>query len=82
MTAIRRTVPRLSASSSSSLGNEIPPNRLTTALNKMKEVCPDAIRLYAVCIRNNHKLGSLEKDCCAKEFAAVKDCFVSVRRQK
>ncbi len=84
MTAIRKTLPRLSSSSTSTSSLDaaasIPPNRLTSAFNKMKEECPDAIRLYATCVTNHHKLGSLEKDCCADEFKAVKDCFRSIRK--
>jgi hypothetical protein len=79
MTAIQKTLVRLSSASSDVTKNPIPPNRLTSAFNKMKEVCPDAIQLYATCVTNHHTLGSLEKDCCAQEFSAVKDCFRSVR---
>ena len=78
---IHKTFIRLSSSSSdTSIKAPILPNRMTVAYNKMKEVCPDAIRLYATCVVNHQNLGSLEKECCAAEFAAVKDCFRSVRR--
>ena len=81
MTAIRKTLPRLSSPGNSGIdAASIPPNRMTSAFNKMKETCPDAIRLYATCVTNHHKLGSLERDCCANEFKAVKDCFRSVRK--
>ena len=79
MTAIQRTLNRLSSTSLESTQNTIPPNRMTSAFNKMKEVCPDVISLYATCVTNHYNMGSLEKDCCAKEFAAVKKCFRSVR---
>jgi hypothetical protein len=59
--------------------DSIPPNRMTSAYNEMKKVCPDAIRLYATCVMNHSQLGSLEKDCCKMEFSQVKECFRSVR---
>ena len=82
MTAIQKTLIRLSAATPETPKGPItiPPNRMTSAFNQMKETCPDAIRLYATCVTNHHKLGSLEKDCCVQEFSAVKDCFHSVRR--
>ncbi len=85
MSPIQKTIIRLSSSTSSESSTKqsitkIVPNRLTTAYNKMREVCPDDIQLYAKCILNHQTLGTLEKDCCATEFAAVKKCFHSVRR--
>ncbi len=76
MPAIQRTAARAAVDPS----KPIVPNRLTVAFNKMKEFCPDAIRLYATCVSNNHAAGSLEKDACASEFTAVKDCFRRSRR--
>lgn len=84
MTAIHKTITRLSSSSSDPTQRSllVPPNRMTSAFNRMREVCPDAIQLYATCVLNHQKLGSLEKDCCTAEFAAVKNCFLAVRRQR
>jgi len=74
MPAIRATTARLSDPSKS-----IPPNRMTVAFNKMKEICPDSIRLYAICVSNNHSSGVLERGACESEFRAVKDCFRGIR---
>eukprot|EP01083_Nonionella_stella_P106666 308071_1 len=69
-----------SSSSSSNTNSIIQPNRMTAAFNEMKNVCPDAIRLYATCVSDHHIIGNLEKGSCANEFKAVKDCFRGVRR--
>jgi len=76
MAPIQRTAARLAPTDSS---KSIVPNRITAAFNEMKVVCPDAIRLYAVCVSNQHTAGILEKGSCETEFEAVKKCFRRVR---
>mmetsp|Transcript_19978 Transcript_19978/g.29202 ORF Transcript_19978/g.29202 Transcript_19978/m.29202 type:complete len:83 (-) Transcript_19978:241-489(-) len=79
MPAIQKTAARLTSDPSKVISRSIPPNRMTAAFNEMKDICPDAIRLYATCVSNNHTSGHLEKDSCTSEFAAVKDCFRNTR---
>lgn len=58
------------------------PNRLTQYYSRMKtEVCPDAIRAYSTCVTTTNEEGDLVKGSCQEEFAAVKECFRTVRRQ-
>lgn len=68
-------------------GNETkerPHNRLTNIYSQMKQVCPDDIKAYAVCIQhaNDDDEIGLTKGCCESEFQKVKDCFSRVRYQK
>jgi hypothetical protein len=76
MPPIQRTAARLAPDPSK---GSILPNRMTAAFNEMKKVCPDAIRVYATCVSNQHTAGILEKGSCESEFASVKDCFRGVR---
>jgi hypothetical protein len=55
------------------------PNRMTTIFSRMKETCPDSIKLYAQCVIQHQKDGTLDHKSCEEEFRSVKDCFRSVR---
>ena len=56
------------------------PNRLTLYFGQMKEICPDSIQAYSRCVINGNESGNLLQGSCDKEFAAIKKCFVRVRR--
>lgn len=66
------------------------PNRFTTAYRQMHADCPEALQAYAQCvlrIQNGDASGAgaaaiLERDSCAAEFAAVKECFRTARRRQ
>jgi hypothetical protein len=77
MPAIQTTAARLTSKSP----GVIRPNKLTVAFNEMKLVCPDAIKLYANCVSTHHNNSTLDKNCCAEEFAVVKECFRSVLKK-
>jgi hypothetical protein len=59
------------------------PNRFTQSFSRMKEVCPNAIKIYASCVleteENSHFSSSLTKHSCSKEFRSVKECFKKVQ---
>lgn len=57
------------------------PNRFTTFYQSMKETCPAQIQLYAKCVSSANEAGTLSKGSCEHEFALVKDCFRSAKRQ-
>ena len=57
------------------------PNRFTQYYSIMKqEACPDAIHAYAACVLAVNNEGVLSKGSCATEFAQVKECYQTVRR--
>jgi hypothetical protein len=63
---------------------ERPHNRLTIIYSRMKKVCPEDIKAYAVCVQranDDNEIG-LTKGCCESEFQKVKDCFRRVRYNK
>ena len=95
MTAIQKTINRLSTTTSTtstsnistrsftteSINNNIQPNRMTRTFTQMKKECPNVIQKYATCVLQHQSMGTLEKNCCIDEFQDVKDCFRSVRRR-
>lgn len=78
MPAVQTTAARLSSKTQ----GVIRPNKLTVTFSQMKIICPDVIKLYANCVSAHHSNSTLDKNCCAEEFAAVKNCFQSVLRNK
>lgn len=56
--------------------------RLGAAFAKMMGRCPKTVAAYGACVREKIADGALERDACAREFAAMKKCFAEVRRLK
>ena len=73
-----------STSASSSTSNptgDRQPNSFTQYVTRMKQVCPDAMQQYAVCVTEAQEAGKTLHGACEAEYAQVKECFRSVRQE-
>eukprot|EP00521_Asterionellopsis_glacialis_P015320 CAMPEP_0195303310 /NCGR_PEP_ID=MMETSP0707-20130614/32583_1 /TAXON_ID=33640 /ORGANISM="Asterionellopsis glacialis, Strain CCMP134" /LENGTH=78 /DNA_ID=CAMNT_0040366815 /DNA_START=46 /DNA_END=282 /DNA_ORIENTATION=+ len=75
------TPPTVAAGSSIARRGLRQPNRMTHLYAQMKQSCPEHMKAYAECVIAEHNSGNLQRNSCDAQFALVKECFRSVRRE-
>ena len=57
------------------------PPKLGAYFARMLATCPESIAAYGACVQKNVAGGTLERDCCKREFEALSRCFRQVRKR-